>query len=589
MTTIADSSPGGVSKSEAPSVPRLWIPAALVCLYWGYFALSQGADWTISTVFMSRAAGALLLILLFSIWWLANRSVPRTEKWFAFAVVFLTGAIAAIASHKSVGVLGVLLFGAPISLTVWLVWIALTRRRTVFTQRLGLVVLMGLAWSLMLVLRVEGIDGSSNAQVVWRWSRSAEDEYLASRQADRKAAGDEPIETLALQPGDWPEFRGPNRLGEWHGPAIATNWSESPPKELWRRRIGPAWSSVLVIGDRLFTQEQRGPKEVVVCLESATGKEIWAHEDEVRFFDGQAGAGPRATPTFWQGRIYSLGGTGILNCLDAASGKARWQRDIVADSSAPLPMWGFSSSPLVAEGVVSVYAGGKGDQGLLGYDAETGERAWSGPTGPNSYSSPQLVSLAGKPQVVFLSDQGLISVEPKSGATQWSHEAPRSGIWRVVQPRQIDDNTLLVGSEDLGLVRLDISPDEQPAKTTPRWSSRALRPAYNDFVVDGDYVYGFDEGIFCCVDLQQGKRQWKGGRYGHGQVLLLADQHVLLVVSETGQVVLLAATPEKHEELGSFPAVEGKTWNHPVVAHGRLFVRNDREIACFELRQAEAP
>ena len=230
-----------------------------------------------------------------------------------------------------------------------------------------------------------------------------------------------------------------------------------------------------------------------------------------------------------------------------------------------------------------VYAGGKGEKGLLAYRDKTGEPAWSVPAGPVSYSSPQVVTVQGKRQVAFLSDTGLVGVDPPTGKVLWEHKAAAPRIWRVALPRQIDDAGIVFGSEDLGLVRIDL------AKATPeaKWDSRALRPAYNDFVSQDGSIYGFDEGMFCCLDAATGKRRWKGGRYGHGQVLLVADQHLLLVISETGEAVLIAARPDRHEELGRFQAINGKTWNHPAIAHGNLYVRNAEEIACYQLTKVK--
>jgi len=448
----------------------------------------------------------------------------------------------------------------------------------------------------MSFLRVDGIDGDQQAAVRWRWSTTAEDLYLASRtaandtaangtEANGTAANNVPSRydtspsTLVAKPGDWTEFRGDDRRGEAHGLKIATDWQSHPPKQVWRQRIGPAWSSMLILGNRLFTQEQRGELEAVVCLDTATGHELWAHQYKARFFDGQAGAGPRSSPTFSAGRLYTLGASGVLNCLEAASGKPCWSRDIVADSGAPLPMWGFSSSPLVVDGLVIVYAGGKGDKGLLAYRAPTGKPAWSVATGPVSYSSPQVATIQRRKQVLFLSDAGLVGLEPATGKILWEHKAPGSSVWRVALPRQIDEQGVVFGSEDLGLVRLDLA----QATPSPRWDSRALRPAYNDFVSSDGFIYGFDESFFCCVDAATGKRRWKAGRYGHGQVLLIADQRILLVISETGEAVLVSARPDQHEELGRFQAVNGKTWNHPAIAHGCLYVRNAEEIACYKL------
>jgi outer membrane protein assembly factor BamB len=251
-------------------------------------------------------------------------------------------------------------------------------------------------------------------------------------------------------------------------------------------------------------------------------------------------------------------------------------------------MWGFSSSPLVAGDLVIVYAGGPGDKGLLAYQISDGKPAWSVATGPVSYSSPQLVTLGKEPQVLLLSDAGLIAVDPKTGKLRWNYETSTRQMWRVAQPRQIADRSIVLGSEDLGLMRLDLMPHSDGTWTSSvAWTTRALRPAYNDFVYQDGFIYGFDEGFGCCVDAQTGTRRWKGGRYGHGQLVLLADQKLLFVISEYGNGVLVSAGPDKHEELGRFEAISGKTWNHPVIAHGRLYARNSEEIACYQLATPE--
>ena len=581
---------------QPPALPtRFWPAVVLVIVYWGFVIVSNLLDLTISGVFMSNMAASALMTLLFIIWWLTNRRIAFSDRMFGFVALVIVGALAAALCDPSVGPIGLILFGAPVSVTAWLIWIMLTKRSSFKVRRLGLLALLILTWGCQTLVHVDGIWGNNKVNMSWRWSPTAEDHYLANRAQLKKElpsspAGDDPANLeLTLSDGDWVEFRGPNREGEVHGVTIATDWSADPPKQIWRNRIGPAWSSVLIIGDRLFTQEQRGEFEVAVCLDAKTGSEIWSHQDKTRFSDGQAGAGPRATPTFSESRIFSLGASGILNCLDAATGKPQWSRNIVADPGAPLPIWGFSSSPLVTAGIVSVYAGGGDGKGMLAYRAATGESAWVTSTGPVSYCSPQLASIDEQPQVLMLSDLGLVSVEPETGIVLWQYEAPASGLWRVVQPRQIENNGILIGSEDLGLTRLEVTHNLDSWTAAKSWASKSIRPAYNDFVLSDGFVYGFDEGIFCCVDAQSGKRRWKAGRYGHGQVLLLADQRVLLVVSESGEAILVKASPDGHDELARFQAVIGKTWNHPVIAHGRLYVRNDEEIACFQLNLVDAP
>jgi outer membrane protein assembly factor BamB len=585
---IAAAPPGPVASGNRPH--RLWIPLVLVALFWTVPLVVKQLDLPIFAGFFSSVASFGVLALAFTAWWLTAGGARLRDRFLVWLGLIAITVIASRIIDKSIGGMGLLFFGIPAAITATVVMLVITRNRSSRVRHVGMLAAFAILCGSMAFLRVDGIDGDQQAAVRWRWTTTAEDLYLASRAASRDTAASRPgtrtesaPTVLVAQPGDWTEFRGPGRRAEAHGLKIATDWESHPPKQLWRQRIGPAWSSMLIIGDRLFTQEQRGETEVVLCLDAATGHEVWTHPYKARFFDGQAGAGPRSSPTFSEGRIYTLGASGVLNCLEAASGQPCWSRDIVADSKAPLPMWGFSSSPLVVDGRVIVYAGGPGDKGLVAYRDKTGEPAWSVATGPVSYSSPQIVTVHGQRQVLFLSDTGLLDLEPASGKIVWEHKALGHSVWRVALPRQVDDTGIIIGSEDLGLVRLDLAHDT----ASPRWDSRALRPAYNDFVSQDGYIYGFDESFLCCVDAATGKRRWKAGRYGHGQLLLLTDQRVLLVISEPGEAVLVSAKPDKHEELGRFQAINGKTWNHPAVARGCLFVRNAEEIACYKLTAAK--
>ena len=311
--------------------------------------------------------------------------------------------------------------------------------------------------------------------------------------------------------------------------------------------------------------------------------EVWAHNDAERFSDNLSGAGPRGTPTYASSRIYTLGGRGRLNCLQAATGKIVWTRDIVADSGAPIPMWGFSNSPLVVGDNVVVWAGKEGSKGLLAYRAATGEPIWAVAAGKNSYSSPQLVTLGGVEQLLVLSDHGITATDPQTGKIIWDHPLANNGMYMpVAQPQVVGDNLLLIPHPN-GISLVEVSHQADVWSAKKRWESKSLKLTLNDFVVCDKSIYGFDDGIFCCVDLETGKRRWKQGRYGHGEVLLLAEQKLLLVMSETGEAILVAANPEKLDELGRFQAINGKTWNHPVIAHNRLYARNGEEMACYDL------
>ena len=196
---------------------------------------------------------------------------------------------------------------------------------------------------------------------------------------------------------------------------IDTDWKAHPPKEIWRRSVGPGWSSFSVAGKSLFTQEQRGDVEVVACYDADTGAQRWTRESTARFWEAVAGAGPRATPTLKDGRLYAVGATGLVQCLNPANGEVIWQRDLAKDAERKPPMWGFSSSPLIVDDLVIVYAGGADDKGVFAYDIKSGEPRWSVPAGDHSYSTPHLATVDGRDVVLMLTNTGISAIDPATG------------------------------------------------------------------------------------------------------------------------------------------------------------------------------
>lgn len=492
-------------------------------------------------------------------------------------------------------------------------------------------------WTLV---RSKGITGNGAPEFSWRWAETPEERLLAQAgnepidsaqgrtvafplapaaaetSAERRMSqtGDQPavsstapasMESPKLHPqapatgepvassavpaagetvADWPGFRGRERDGIIRGVRIETDWSAAPPVELWRRPIGPGVSSFAVHGDLLYTHEQRGDDEVVACYTVTTGEPVWMHHDSARFWDAHVGAGPRATPALSpDGRdVYTFGATGILNALDAHDGTVVWSRNAASDTDAKLPMWGFVSSPLVVNDLVIVHAGT-----LVAYDLATGNPRWFGPKKRGSYSSPQLLTLDGIPQIFMLSHAGAISMAPADGKLLWEHTWPGLGI---VQPAMIPNSRddLLLSMIDsmaapIGMQRIAVANGPGGWTVEKRWSSTALKPSFSPFVVHRGHAFGFDGSILACIDIEDGQRKWKGGRYGSGQLMLLPDQDLLLVVSEQGELALVNAAPDQFTELARFPAIKGKTWNQPVLVGDILLVRNGQEMAAFRL------
>ncbi|MFL5340598.1 MAG: PQQ-binding-like beta-propeller repeat protein [Gemmataceae bacterium] len=577
------------SGPAATRPPRVWPPLLLLAMFWVAYSVLRWTELGVGAGFFGFVilmGGWLIELLLIAVWWLGFSRVGRPERLLVVAAAVVGCAAAVALSHKSMYQFMFMGPGLPLVVTAWTLVLVVARSWPAGLRRAALVAALVVSWSAFPLLRTEGLGGDMQFALNWRWTPTAEQVYLAQRSGEPLAKPDAAA-ALTLQPGDWPAFRGPDRDGVQHDVSFES-WATSPPKQLWKRRIGPAWSSVAVVGDRLFTQEQLGPNEAVVCLDAATGNTVWSQQDEARWDDTQSGPGPRATPTFDAGRVYALGATGILNCLDAATGDVKWTRNILTDSKTEKPNWGFSSSPLVTGGLVIVFAGGTPEKTLLAYHTDSGSPAWSAAAGKVSYVSPQLATVAGKPQVLFVSDRGLTAFDPATGDELWivPTSAGNPGVPQATQPRVIGDNQVLFDAgADEGAELVEVAHDSQPWTATRRWVSPKFKPSFNDFVIYKDAAYGFDKLMFTCVDLKTGKPLWRGGRYGSGQVLLVTDPRgaQLVIVAENGDLVLVAADPASHRELARFPALKGKTWNHPVIAHGKLFVRNAEEIACYEL------
>jgi outer membrane protein assembly factor BamB len=578
------------------------------------------------------ALGAAIVL-----WWLLFSRAPWVERVGAVILMIVAVLATRLVADESIRGAGqeMLLFILPIPvLSVALVaWAAATHRLPNTARRAWMVVAIALACVPFAIVRTGGVGGGG-FDVHWRWTPTAEERLLAQAKDEPMAVApppgpaevaapapvpppakpveEKPADTRSAKPPqsndpegpaaeaasrsaigerhkiEWPGFRGPNRDSVIAGLRINTDWAASPPAEIWRKPLGPGWSSFAVDGDLIYTQEQRGEEEMVSCYRLSTGLPVWRHRDAVRFYESNGGAGPRGTPTLAGGRVYALGATGIINALDARTGAKIWSRSATTDTGKEVPYWGIASSPLVIDDLVILGVAGQ----LIAYDAATGNQRWIGQSGGAGYSSPHLATIDGVPQVLLIRGARIISVSPADGTLLWEYVAGAPAA-SIVQPAFTPEGDVLIAPADAvggnGIWRVTAKRASGKWTVEERWQSRGLKPNFSDYVVHEGHAYGFDGTIMSAIDLATGERKWKGGRYGNGQLLLLAEQDVLLVTTEEGEIALVSATPDKFTEIARIPALNAKTWNHPVIVRDILLVRNGEEMAAFRLPLVASP
>lgn len=523
--------------------------------------------------------GGLVGGLAVAIWWLFFSRAARIERWGAIVliVISLYGTSFLIDESIATANMGLMfiMYSVPVMSLAIVAWAVISRNLMPFPRRVSMVITIILASGMWICLRTNGMTGEGHHDLDWRWAKTDEDRLLAQSENDTSAYTSVPGITDMI--AEWPGFRGPDRNSIVYGSKISTNWSAKPPAELWRRSIGPGCSSFAVHGNLLYTMEQRGEYETVSCYNLTNGTPVWIHRDKARFYDSHAGPGPRSTPTLAGDRVYTLGATGILNVLDAANGSAIWTRNASSDAGVKIPNWGFASSPLLAGDVVIIAVAGK----LAAFDISNGDPRWFGEDGGSGYSSPQMLTLNGVPQVLLMSKAGAMSIDPANGKKLWDYSWPIGD--RVLQPALIENGDLLLTEEYRNIRRISVTQEGDAWKIKELWTSANLKMVFNDVVIHKGYAYGFDGPFVTCIDLLDGKRMWRGNRY-QGFTLLLADQDIILVLTEKGELALVSASPDKFTELSRYQALNGKTWSHPVLAGNIIVVRNAQEMAAFRLQ-----
>jgi len=438
------------------------------------------------------------------------------------------------------------------------------------------------------LLHVAGtVNGTGLPKLAWRWTASHAPSLST---LPITGPADVTLPSAALQSlVDVPQFFGPNRDGGVHHAKLARDWNSTPPKQLWREPIGAGWSAFAVIGGRAYTQEQRGENEAVTCYDVLTGWLLWAHTNPVHFQQWQGGDGPRATPTLDGGSVFAIGATGILDCLEAATGRRLWSHDVLTENKLENLVWGVSASPLVFDDTVVVTGGLTNGPTVIAYRRSDGAPLWRAGTDKASYASPILATLAGRRVVLSFNASSLTAYDPATGEILLNYPWSDDKRPKASQPVVIGDNRVFISAgygAGCELVEVKAGADGK-LLATQVWKNLHMKTQFNSVAARDGFLYGLDDGLLACVEIDTGARKWKDGRYGSGQTLLVDD--LVIIQSEPGAVVLAEAKPDGFKELGRISALSAKTWNHPTLAGRYLLVRNSEEMACYELPLQNSP
>lgn len=442
----------------------------------------------------------------------------------------------------------------------------------------GLVLLAALGW-VRLDWDGRGVPGGL------RWVQTAPCDANWAR-SDRKPN--------TANPAAWPGYRGAQRDGVYTGPSIRTDWDSAPPKQLWKTTVGGGHASITIAQGRLFTLEQWDSGEVVTCYNLTDGRGLWRHQYEGEFDDAyhMGGIGPRTGPTYDDGRLYTLGAEGQLHCLEAESGKVIWQMNIYDQFETRNLMFGTCASPWVEGDALIITTGNRagGKSTLVALNKLSGEVLWEAEAENQAYMSPFTAMLAGQKQIILGAANEMQGRSMEGGSLLWSVPWNINYNNNISQPVVVDDQHLFVsGGYGHGCGLIKLTSENDALKADLIWENKHLKNKFTSSVLHEGHLYGLDDGDsdnvahLVCLEASSGKEIWRGDNYGHGQILL-AQGHIV-IQCENGDLALATATPDGHQEIARIPSLTGKTWNNPSLAGGRLYVRNDREMICYDIAQ----
>ena len=389
------------------------------------------------------------------------------------------------------------------------------------------------------------------------------------------------LDAVAQASASWPQWRGANRDGISKETGLLKQWPENGPPLLWKASgAGGGYSSFSVANGRIYTMGLRGDKEYVIAFDAATGKEVWA-SPAGRAFRNDRGDGPRGTPTIDGDKLYALGGSGDLSALDVKTGKVIWTMNLLDKFGGSNITWGISESPLVIGEKLLVNAGGP-EASIVALNKKDGSLIWKSQSDRAGYSSAMPVQIGNTTQVVFFTNKRAVGLDLKDGKLMWEYPRAANNVANAATPVVRGNRVFISSDYGNGGGLVEIKADGQASEV---YFTKDMRNHHSSSILIGDHMYGFSGGILTAMRFDTGEVAWKDRSVGKGS-LVFADGH-LYALSENGVMGLVEASPTGYREKGRFRIQQDSlpTWAHPVVAGGRLYIRDQDTIYAYDVRE----
>jgi outer membrane protein assembly factor BamB len=387
------------------------------------------------------------------------------------------------------------------------------------------------------------------------------------------------IVSAAPRAADWPQWRGPNRDGISSETGLLAAWPPAGPRLVWRATgLGEGYASLAVARGRLYTQGQRGSQQFVMAFDVKTGSKVWETPTSSRSFRESRGHGPRGTPTVDGDRLYTMAADGTVASLDAATGRIIWSQNVAQKYGGAMIPWAFSESPLVDGDRLIVMPGGRGAS-LVSLNKLDGTLQWKAGSDEAGYSSAVVAEVEGVRQVVALSGASAFGVRVDNGQALWRYARVSNSTANIATPIVRDGLVFLSTGYGTGGALLKLG-----AKGASEvYFTREMMNHYSTSVLVGDVLYGFSNSILTAMRFRTGEVLWRHRSVGKGS-LIFADKF-LYVLGEDGVLGLVEARPDQYREVSrfEFPSGQFPTWAPPAIADGRLYVREQDRLMCYDI------